>query len=51
LLVSALLPIRLNALLPRVAAITDALDAFDSKTRARQVERFRVECLQLGAAA
>jgi hypothetical protein len=49
-LVSALLPMRLCELLPRVGAVTDMLNSFDSAKRPRQVERFRTESLRLRAA-
>ena len=51
LLVSALLPTRLCELLPKIGAVADTLDAFDSKQRPRQVDQFRLEVLALRRAA
>jgi hypothetical protein len=42
---------QLCELLPNLSAVADTLDAFDVKQRARQVERFRTECLGLRSAA
>jgi hypothetical protein len=47
LLISALLPMKLCELLPRVVPITDRLDAYDHATRRGQVDRFRDDLVEI----